>query len=212
MLRSEFEQRVNYKVTEEEFKSINEMYMDTDLDKDDFCLLYNASQFITQKVADVARERKQLREEKIQLGYWMADQFQKLGTMDLRNKAVELLGARNYLLYVLQKKYAITDEDRDLITSLIYLVMGDLKNELQKMLEELELRKKKLSSLDFKQNQYVVLFKPVKGEGDLYGVTKKPLNKISSDIQDVLPVPGLEIIKVMGYTEALLQASIAPSR
>lgn len=48
--------------------------------------------------------------------------------------------------------------------------MGDLKNELQKMLEELELRKKKLSSLDFKQNQYVVLFKPVKGEGDLYGV------------------------------------------
>lgn len=85
--------------------------------------------------------------------------------------------------------------------------MGDLKNELQKILEELELRKKKLSSLDFKQNQYVVLFKPVKGEGDLYGVTKKPLNKISSDIQDVLPVPGLEIIKVMGYSEALLQAS-----
>lgn len=67
----------------------------------------------------VARERKQLREEKIQLGYWMADQFQKLGTMELRNKAVELLGARNYLLYVLEKKYAITDEDRDLITSLI---------------------------------------------------------------------------------------------
>lgn len=119
MLRSEFEQRVNYKVTEEEFKSINEMYMDTDLDKDDFCLLYNTSKVITQKVADVARERKQLREEKIQLGYWMADQFQKLGTMDLRNKAVELLGARNYLLYVLQKKYAITDGDRDLITSLI---------------------------------------------------------------------------------------------
>lgn len=119
MLRSEFEQRVNYKVTEEEFKSINEMYMDTDLDKDDFCLLYNTSKVITQKVADVARERKHLREEKIQLGYWMADQFQKLGTMDLRNKAVELLGARNYLLYVLQKKYAITDEDRDLITSLI---------------------------------------------------------------------------------------------
>lgn len=119
MLRSEFEQRVNYKVTEEEFKSINEMYMDTDLDKDDFCLLYKTSKVITQKVADVARERKQLREEKIQLGYWMADQFQKLGTMELRNKAVELLGARNYLLYVLQKKYAITDEDRDLITSLI---------------------------------------------------------------------------------------------
>lgn len=119
MLRSEFEQRVNYKVTEEEFKSINEMYMDTDLDKDDFCLLYNTSKVITQKVADVARERKQLREEKIQLGYWMGDQFQKLGTMDLRNKAVELLGARNYLLYVLQKKYAITDEDRDLITNLI---------------------------------------------------------------------------------------------
>nr|UWF88956.1 MAG: hypothetical protein [Bacteriophage sp.] len=119
MLRSEFEQRVNYKVTEEEFKSINEMYMDTDLDKDDFCLLYNTSQLITKKVADVARERKQLREEKIQLGYWMADQFQKLGTMELRNKAVELLGARNYLLYVLEKKYAITDEDRDLITSLI---------------------------------------------------------------------------------------------
>lgn len=119
MLRSEFEQRVNYKVTEEEFKSINEMYMDTDLDKDDFCLLYKTSKVITQKVADVAREKKQLREEKIQLGYFMADQFQKLGTMELRNKAVELLGARNYLLYVLEKKYAITDEDRDLITSLI---------------------------------------------------------------------------------------------
>lgn len=119
MLRSEFEQRVNYKVTEEDFKSINEMYMDTDLDKDDFCLLYNTSKVITQKVADVARERKQLREEKIKLGYLMADQFQKLGTMDLRNKAVEFLGARNYLLYVLEKKYAITDEDRDLITSLI---------------------------------------------------------------------------------------------
>lgn len=119
MLRSEFEQRVNYKVTEEEFKSINEMYMDTDLDKDDFCLLYKTSKVITQKVAYVAREKKQLREEKIQLGYFMADQFQKLGTMELRNKAVELLGARNYLLYVLEKKYAITDEDRDLITSLI---------------------------------------------------------------------------------------------
>lgn len=67
MLRSEFEQRVNYKVTEEEFKSINEMYMDTDLDKDDFCLLYKTSKVITQKVAYVAREKKQLREEKIQV-------------------------------------------------------------------------------------------------------------------------------------------------
>ncbi len=92
MLRSEFEQRVNYKVTEEEFKSINEMYMDTDLDKDDFCLLYNASQFITQKVADVARERKQLREEKIQLGYWMADQFQSL----LGNWKLPYTTLRNY--------------------------------------------------------------------------------------------------------------------
>lgn len=64
MLRSEFEQRVNYKVTEEEFKSINEMYMDTDLDKDDFCLLYNTSKVITQNVAYVARERKQLREKR----------------------------------------------------------------------------------------------------------------------------------------------------
>lgn len=73
MLRSEFEQRVNYKVTEEEFKSINEMYMDTDLDKDDFCVLYNTSKVITRKVADVSREQKQLREEKIQLGYFMAD-------------------------------------------------------------------------------------------------------------------------------------------
>lgn len=58
--------------------------------------------------------------------------------------------------------------------------MGDLKNELQKMLEELELRKKKLSSLDFKQNQYVVLFKPVKGEGDLYGVKAESILKKSA--------------------------------
>lgn len=104
MLRSEFEQRVNYKVTEEEFKSINEMYMDTDLDKDDFCLLYNTSKVITQKVADVARERKQLREEKIQLGYWMADQFQKLGTMDLRNKAVELFWEHAIIFFMCSRR------------------------------------------------------------------------------------------------------------
>lgn len=115
MLRSEFEQRVNYKVQKKNLSPSMKCIWIQILIR----MLYNASQFITQKVADVARERKQLREEKIQLGYWMADQFQKLGTMDLRNKAVELLGARNYLLYVLQKKYAITDEDRDLITSLI---------------------------------------------------------------------------------------------
>lgn len=119
MLQKEFEERVQFQVTDQEFKSINDQYMKTDLDKDQFCLLYKTSPALAKHVSDVTSEKKQLSDENKDLGYFLADQYQKLKAEDLRKKAVQILGKRAYLLYIIQNGYDITDSDKDIILDLI---------------------------------------------------------------------------------------------
>ena len=62
MTQREFETRVNMEVSSKEFDSINEVYMNCDLDKDEFCKMW--VKMNKSRVAKAAAERKEA-EQKI---------------------------------------------------------------------------------------------------------------------------------------------------
>lgn len=60
MLQAEFTTRTGIKVTSEEFESIHELYMSTDLEKDAFCEAYKTNNPLLYELAKQTRKAKEL--------------------------------------------------------------------------------------------------------------------------------------------------------
>lgn len=68
MRQSEFETRVHMNVTAEEYSHIEEVYMNSDLDKDEFCALWvkmNQTRVNNAKAERKAAEEEQAKQEKL---------------------------------------------------------------------------------------------------------------------------------------------------
>lgn len=68
MRQSEFETRVHMNVTAEEYSHIEEVYMNSDLDKDDFCAIWvkmNQTRVNNAKAERKAAEEEQAKREKL---------------------------------------------------------------------------------------------------------------------------------------------------
>lgn len=68
MRQSEFETRVHMNVTAEEYSHIEEVYMSSDLDKDEFCALWvkmNQTRVNNAKAERKAAEKEQAKQEKL---------------------------------------------------------------------------------------------------------------------------------------------------
>lgn len=139
MTQKEFEERTKMEVTADEFDIIHDMYMacGDKVDKDEFCGLYMTKggrhtlmDYMAQekRVADEAygmamgrikeleRERK---EADSRMADWLMEQAEKWGATDLRDKAVEMLGAREYLRRKLERNMNLWEEDRELLLNLL---------------------------------------------------------------------------------------------
>lgn len=130
MLKTEFEARFGKKVTDEQYKEIERLYMASDLLKDEFVnefkklskagevspLLLN----LTGAIHGAREVAKTLRDNKKKLGAWLislSDREMTPEEMDnaLRAKALEILEEKEYLRAILEMGGPLREDDRELL-------------------------------------------------------------------------------------------------
>lgn len=133
MTQNEFEQRTNMKVTAEEYQKIEKLYMSAgNIDKDTFCKEYKkvaSSHIVTElhlqvrmlenQVESLKSDKKQMASDRDELIDFMIEQSEKYSSSELRQRAIELLGAKEYLRRKLERGYNLWELDRKLLVELL---------------------------------------------------------------------------------------------
>ena len=133
MTRQEFEERTNLQVKEEDFDAINEVYMTTDHDKDQFCDVMKQTmrnlggfEYIRDLGIALAEQRRKSREQQDrllakvnELTDFIFEQSYDSDETELKKKAKELLGEREYLARCLENEVELCSEDIDAIKSIL---------------------------------------------------------------------------------------------
>ena len=146
MLQKEFETRTGLQVTPAEYVTIERMYYACDnMDKDEFCKLWlenhkKPNGLVTGLFAHVQEQdrnyksleqacnnlQNQLKSEKeahqkfvSDMADWLLKASYETDDEGLRDKAVELLGEKQYIIRKLQMGMEPSAEDRDLILSML---------------------------------------------------------------------------------------------
>lgn len=137
MRQSEFETRVHMNVTAEEYSHIEEVYMNSDLDKDDFCAIWvkmNQTRVNNAKAERKAAEEEQAKREKL----WnivekhMNDNWEKGCKMaedvlsSTQKKVIESAGISLYDERI-DDWTGLTIKDRKTVSTVIYEIKKYLK-------------------------------------------------------------------------------------
>ncbi len=137
MRQSEFETRVHMNVTAEEYSHIEEVYMNSDLDKDEFCALWvkmNQTRVNNAKAERKAAEEEQAKQEKL----WnivekhMNDNWEKGCKMaedvlsSTQKKVIESAGISLYDERI-DGWTGLTIKDRKTVSTVIYEIKKYLK-------------------------------------------------------------------------------------
>lgn len=119
MLKKEFTDRTGIDVTIEQFEPINKIYMATDLDKDEFCRLYKSEPELLLLYGNACDSASYFKNKVKELGCFMAGVYAEYGIEDLKDKAIDILGPKEYIKYKLSKGFTLTQEDKEIITALL---------------------------------------------------------------------------------------------
>ena len=122
MTEQEFSERTGLKVTEQEFVKINNIYMAAgDMDKDEFCKEYvkhgnsNLVTILASMVIEKGRQKKQLQKQREEMVNFLIEQAEKWSATDLRDKAIKMIGAKEYLIRKIEKGFNLWEVDKKLI-------------------------------------------------------------------------------------------------
>lgn len=119
MQKIEFEERTGLKLTEDGYKEVEECYMNTDLDKDAFCELWVKNPTALKEIERKTVLVRELYEERKCLSNFLIDQAEKWSASDLREKAITMIGEREYLRRKLAKGYNLWDADKKLLDEIL---------------------------------------------------------------------------------------------
>lgn len=125
MLQQEFEQLLGKKVTEAEYTEIEKMYNNCSLNKAEFVEEFKkvGKSPLVKQLTDTAEKMtvafQGLNENIQKIAQFIADYAEVHEDDNMRYKARELMGLKNYIEYKLVCHYALTDNDRKLIINLI---------------------------------------------------------------------------------------------
>lgn len=119
MQKIEFEERTGLKLTEDGYKEVEECYMNTDLNKDTFCELWVKNPTALKEIERKTVLVRELYEERKCLSNFLIDQAEKWGASDLREKAITMIGEREYLRRKLAKGYNLWDADKKLLDEIL---------------------------------------------------------------------------------------------
>lgn len=124
MTQEEFEARIGHQVAAEEFDTFNEVYMNCEMDKDDFCKAIGGDDRkatlelifdLSAGVSHFKTSRNDILERDRRIGEDLADKANAHNDHELRELARTLLGRRNYIAYCLNQGLFLEDSDREYI-------------------------------------------------------------------------------------------------
>lgn len=125
MTQQEFEQRTQIKVSWDKFNYINSLYMNTDMDKDEFCRHY-----ITSGDGEILRKVNE-HAEKYETLYWEAKRMisyvseiligkaHAYEDTDLYNEAVRLIGQKEVTRRTIEMGLPLWNEDKEYLNGLL---------------------------------------------------------------------------------------------
>lgn len=120
MTLSEFNERTNAHLTEDQYKPVENMYNEAgNIQKDQFCAdwkKHNDSVLLQEFFAQSERLKGKVdgyRNQINEIVLFLVDQAEKWSASDLRSKAIQILGLEKYLQIKLQKGYNIWEIDRE---------------------------------------------------------------------------------------------------
>lgn len=132
MLQSEFKDLTGITVSAEEYGAIEAIYNESDLDKQVFCKEWVANNRMgqTKRMADIIhtlnerifdghKEINGLRNERTELGRFLLEQSEKYSSAEMRQKAIEILGFKEYIRIKLAEEYNLWEDDKIDLLNLI---------------------------------------------------------------------------------------------
>lgn len=127
MTQQEFETLTGKKIDADVYRSIVEpAYMASSFsDKQKFAIAWDTTGHfgiindLTKQADSYDAALRQMSKERRDMGYYLADQAEKCSSSDLREKAIEILGEKEYIRYKISKPYNLWDADRELLLSII---------------------------------------------------------------------------------------------
>ena len=125
MTQKEFEERTGIKPTEEEFDYIHAVYLNTSMNKDEFCKewkKYGDSRIIRDVHVRVLNyEMKCKRQESTinELADFLIGKAHAYDDTDFRNQAVKLVGEADVVKRTIELGLPLWDEDRKVVLSMI---------------------------------------------------------------------------------------------
>lgn len=119
MLQQEFEKRTGLKLSADGYAEVEECYMNTDLDKDMFCKLWMENPSALKEIEKKTVLTRELYEERKCLSNFLIDQAEKWSASDLREKAITMIGEREYLRRKITKGYNLWEADKELLLDIL---------------------------------------------------------------------------------------------
>lgn len=107
MTQKEFEERTGLKLSADGYTEVEECYMNTDLDKDAFCKLWMENPTALKEIERKTVLVRELYEERKCLTNLLIDQAEKWSASDLREKAIAMIGEKEYLRRDFKREFTI---------------------------------------------------------------------------------------------------------
>lgn len=115
MTQKEFEERTGLKIPAEAYTEAEQCYMNTDLDKDLFCKLWIENHTALKEIESKTVLVRELYEERKRLSNFLIKQAEKWSANDLREKAISMIGEKEYLRRKIAAGYNLWDADKELL-------------------------------------------------------------------------------------------------
>lgn len=133
MNKQEFIERTGLTPTSEEYEAIEALYMAAgEMDKDEFCkeykkhgtsrlvsVLFKETKVLKGQLEEANNIIEDLREQKSQMLDFLIEQAEKWSASDLREKAIKILGAKEYLRRKVENGFNLWESDRELLIELL---------------------------------------------------------------------------------------------
>lgn len=102
-----------------EYTAIEVVYMNSDLDKDQFCKLWVENPDALREIETKTVLVRELYEERKSLANFLIDQAEKWSASDLREKAIAMIGEKEYLRRKIARGYNLWDADKELLDNIL---------------------------------------------------------------------------------------------
>ena len=119
MTQKEFEDRTWLKLKVGDYTEVEQCYMNTDIDKDLFCSLWMKNPAALKEIECKTVLVRELFDERKSLENFLIEQAEKCSSTDLRNRAILMLGEREYLRRKIERGFNLWEADKEMLIEIL---------------------------------------------------------------------------------------------